>query len=105
MTVRIRSQVGTDDESATPVLTATAHELRLPLSHIKGCVASLRRTDVNLDEETQSEFLEQIENEADRLTQLVDSLCTRWSVLHEVRGLVRERPVQVVVPRWPPPAA
>jgi two-component system, OmpR family, sensor histidine kinase KdpD len=60
--------------SAAEILAATAHELRLPLSHIKGFVSSLRRTDVEWDEQTRREFIAEIDLETDRLTELVDSL-------------------------------
>jgi K+-sensing histidine kinase KdpD len=60
--VAIRSAATTDCQ-----LSAAAHELRLPLSHIKGFVSSLRRSDVVWDEETRKDFLLQIEREADRL--------------------------------------
>jgi two-component system sensor histidine kinase KdpD len=55
-------------------LSVTAHELRLPVSHIKGFVSTLRRRDVEWDEETRHEFLAQIERETDRLAQLIDDL-------------------------------
>jgi two-component system sensor histidine kinase KdpD len=55
-------------------LAAVAHDLRLPLSHIKGFVSSLRRADVDWDEQTRSVFLAEIDLETDRLTELVDSL-------------------------------
>jgi two-component system, OmpR family, sensor histidine kinase KdpD len=60
--------------SAEDILAATAHELRLPLSHIKGFVTSLRRTDVTWDEETRREFIAEIDVETDRLAELIDSL-------------------------------
>src|SRR4051812_33108019 len=60
--------------SAEDILAATAHELRLPLSHIKGFVTSLRRTDVTWGEETRREFIAGIDVETDRLAELVDSL-------------------------------
>jgi signal transduction histidine kinase len=60
--------------SAEDILAATAHELRLPLSHIKGFVTSLCRTDVTWGEETRREFIAEIDVETDRLAQLIDSL-------------------------------
>src|SRR5258708_14888484 len=60
--------------SAEEILAATAHELRLPLSHIKGFVSSLQRTDVEWDEQTRREFLTEIDLATDHLTELVDSL-------------------------------
>lgn len=60
--------------SENEALAATAHELRLPLSHIKGFVSALRHTDVEWDARTQREYLAEIELEADRLAALVESL-------------------------------
>ena len=55
-------------------VAAVAHDLKLPLSHIKGFVSSLRRDDLDWDEETRQEFLGEIEREVDRLAQMVDGL-------------------------------
>ena len=60
--------------STEDILAATAHELRLPLSHIKGFVSSLRRTDVTWGEETRREFMAEIDVETDRLAELINSL-------------------------------
>jgi two-component system, OmpR family, sensor histidine kinase KdpD len=112
-----------DDEE---LLAATAHELRLPLSHIKGFVSTLRRSDVEWDESTRREFLAEIETETDRLTELVDKLLDPSSPhrtmavspvreqtladpaalvrggLHRVRGLLRDHTVRVQLPAWLP---
>jgi len=53
--------VSAPDRVRDELLAATAHELRLPLSHIKGFVSSLRRTDVQWDEATRRDFLADIE--------------------------------------------
>ena len=71
--------------STDDILAATAHELRLPLSHIKGFVTSLRRTDVEWDDETRKEFIREIDLETDRLAEVVETLCTPWSAAE--RGL------------------
>jgi CheY-like chemotaxis protein len=63
------------------MLAAGAHELRLPISHIKGFVTTLRRTDVEWDERSRSDFLAEIELETDRLTELVDSLLEQKPVM------------------------
>jgi signal transduction histidine kinase len=55
-------------------LVATAHELRLPLSHIQGFVTSLRRTDVKGDDDTWKEFIAEIDLATDRMAEPVDSL-------------------------------
>jgi two-component system sensor histidine kinase KdpD len=87
------------EPSTGVILAATAHELRLPVSHIKGFVSSLRRTDVTWDRQTKREFLEGIETEADRLDQLIETLLTETSEYAVIRG--REiaestTPVQIV---------
>jgi two-component system, OmpR family, sensor histidine kinase KdpD len=56
------------------LLSMTAHEIRLPLSHIKCFVSSLRRSDVEWDDETRDSFLGEIECETERLEQLVEEL-------------------------------
>jgi PAS domain S-box-containing protein len=62
---------------ADAVLGEAAHELRLPLSHIKGFISSLRRSDLEWDRATHDEYLEDIENEADRLALLIEDLLER----------------------------
>lgn len=73
---------GSNFNPADCLLSAAAHELRLPLSHIKGFVSSLRRPSAQLDELTRQDFLAQIEGETDRLTQLIDDLVDHSSVGH-----------------------
>jgi signal transduction histidine kinase len=114
-------------ESASPqvILAATAHELRLPVSHIKGFVSSLRRTDIAWDGETTRQFLEEIEVEADRLQESIDSLLSNGadhrrgvlnhelqptkpakliqSALHRVHLILRDRLVRLDVPECLPP--
>lgn len=55
-------------------LDSVAHELRLPLSHIKGFVSSLCRTDMEWDPLTRRDFLAEIDHEADRLGRLIEEL-------------------------------
>jgi two-component system sensor histidine kinase KdpD len=106
--------------SAEEILAATAHELRLPLSHIKGFVTSLCRTDIEWDAETRTEFLADIDRETDRLAEIVDTLLAARTpngghkpdpevaithpativqgALHRIRGLLEGRPLQIDVP-------
>ena len=65
-----------DSALAQAVLAATAHELRLPISHMKGLVTSRRRLDVNWDEETRRDFLAETELETDRLADLIEAWFT-----------------------------
>ncbi|MHB8629387.1 MAG: sensor histidine kinase [Aggregatilineales bacterium] len=55
-------------------LAMISHELRTPLTSIKGFVTTLLATDVTWDVESQHEFLNIINDEADRLTELIAQL-------------------------------
>jgi signal transduction histidine kinase len=55
-------------------LATISHELRTPLGFIKGYSTTLLRQDTSWDAGTQHEFLTIIEEEADRLTQLIEDL-------------------------------
>jgi len=55
-------------------VSTISHELRTPLGFIKGYSTSLLRQDANWDEETQKEFLTIIDEEADRLSLLIENV-------------------------------
>lgn len=55
-------------------VSTISHELRTPLGFIKGYSTSLLRQDTTWDEPTQTEFLTIIDEEADRLTHLIDNM-------------------------------
>jgi two-component system, OmpR family, sensor histidine kinase VicK len=55
-------------------VSTISHELRTPLGFIKGYSTSLLRQDTTWDEETQKEFLTIIDEEADRLTRLIEDM-------------------------------
>lgn len=55
-------------------VSTISHELRTPLGFIKGYSTSLLRQDTNWDEETQREFLTIIDEEADRLSLLIENV-------------------------------
>jgi signal transduction histidine kinase len=55
-------------------ISTISHELRTPLGFIKGYVTTLMREDAEWDPEKRSEFLQIIDDEADRLTELIDNL-------------------------------
>ncbi len=55
-------------------ISTISHELRTPLGFIKGYVTTLMREDVDWDPETRREFLRIIDDEADRLRELIDNL-------------------------------
>jgi signal transduction histidine kinase len=55
-------------------VSTVSHELRTPLGFIKGYVTTLLRDDAQWDAETRQEFLRIIDEEADRLRELIDNL-------------------------------
>jgi len=55
-------------------VSTISHELRTPLGFIKGYSTSLLREDTSWDEATQKEFLNIIDEEADRLSLLIENV-------------------------------
>jgi signal transduction histidine kinase len=62
------------DQMKNQLLSIVSHELRTPLAAIKGFTTTLLREDVRWDEGTQRDFLQIIEEETDRLGELIDNL-------------------------------
>jgi len=62
------------DELRTAILRAVSHDLRTPLAGIKASVSSLRQEDVQWSDPDRAEFLQSIESETDRLTNIVTNL-------------------------------
>ncbi|MCU1380623.1 MAG: kdpD3, partial [Acidimicrobiales bacterium] len=58
----------------TAILAAVSHDLRTPLASIKASVTSLRQDDVSWPPEAVAEFLAMIDEETDRLDDLVGNL-------------------------------
>lgn len=55
-------------------ISTITHELRTPLGFIKGYTTTLLRADTQWDQDTQQEFLRIIDQEADRLQELIENL-------------------------------
>ena len=55
-------------------ISTISHELRTPLGFIKGYVTTLLRDDVDWNPETRAEFLRIVDDESDRLRELIDNL-------------------------------
>ncbi len=62
------------DELKTALLNAVSHDLRSPLASIIASAESLRQTDVPWTERERAEFVEAIEQQAERLSRIVSNL-------------------------------
>jgi len=67
-------------------ISTVSHELKTPVALIKGYAATLRRDDVTWDDASIREYSAVIEDEADRLTKLIENLLTASRIQAE-RGL------------------
>lgn len=87
------------------LLDAVTHDLRTPLTSVKAAVTTLLdETEVKLDDEARREFLEVINEEADRLNHFVENMVElarieagavnlrrRWSSVEEIVAMARAR--------------
>jgi signal transduction histidine kinase len=62
------------DQLQKDFIATISHELCTPLGFIKGYATTLLREDASWDESTRREFLQIIDEEADRLRELIDNL-------------------------------
>ena len=62
------------DELKSTFISVVSHELKTPVALIKGYTSTLRREDVAWDKHIVQDSLEIIEEEADRLTTMIDNL-------------------------------
>jgi PAS domain S-box-containing protein len=73
-TVRDISHFREADELKSTFISVISHELKTPVALIKGYVGTLRREDAVWDREVIEDSLEVIEEETDRLTELIENL-------------------------------
>jgi len=73
-TVRDITRFREADELKTTFISVISHELKTPVALIKGYVSTLRREDAQWDPSIVQDSLEVIEEEADRLTELIENL-------------------------------
>ena len=78
------------NELRTALLSAVSHDLRTPLASIKASVSSLRAGDVTWSAAESADFLAAIEDDTDRLNQLVGNLLDMSRLQTGVLDLVRE---------------
>jgi len=64
----------TAEEIKSTFISIVSHELRTPVALIKGYASTLRRDDAKWDKHTISDSLAVIEEEADRLSKMIDDL-------------------------------
>jgi signal transduction histidine kinase len=73
-TVRDITRFREADELKSTFVSVVSHELKTPIALIKGYVSTLRREDASWDRAIIKDSLEVIEEEADRLTEMVENL-------------------------------
>ncbi|UCD98848.1 MAG: GAF domain-containing protein [Chloroflexota bacterium] len=73
-TIRDISHFREADEIKRTFISVISHELKTPVALIKGYVGTLRREDAVWDREVVQDSLAVIEDEADRLTELIENL-------------------------------
>ena len=83
----------------TALLAAVSHDLRTPLASIKASVSSLRQDDIDWTAEDEADLLATIEQNADRLDDLIGNLLD-MSRLHtgSLQPFLRPTPVEEVAP-------
>src|SRR5512134_2237932 len=74
VSVRDITHFRTADEMKSTFISIVSHELRTPVALIKGYASTLRRDDARWDKATISDSLAVIEEEADRLSKMIDDL-------------------------------
>ena len=84
------------DRLKSELLSTVSHELRTPLASIKGYAGTLLRSDVDWDEETRREFLQIIDEESDRLGELIEDLLQMSQI---EAGTLRIDPQPMRMPR------
>jgi len=62
------------EELKSTFISVISHELKTPVALIKGYVSTLRREDASWDRQVVQDSLEVIEEEADRLTEMIENL-------------------------------
>lgn len=72
--VRDISHFRAADEVKSTFISIISHELKTPVALIKGYVSTLRREDAHWDRQIVDDSLQVIEEEADRLTSLIEDL-------------------------------
>jgi len=73
-TVRDITRFREAEELKSTFISVISHELKTPVALIKGYVGTLRREDADWNREIVRDSLEVIEEEADRLTELIENL-------------------------------
>ncbi len=74
VTVRDITRFRQAEELKSTFISIVSHELKTPVALIKGYVSTLRREDANWDRSIVADSLAVIEEESDRLTQMIENL-------------------------------
>ncbi len=74
VSIRDITHFRTAEEIKSTFISVVSHELRTPVALIKGYASTLRRDDAKWDKKTINDSLSVIEEEADRLSRMIDDL-------------------------------
>jgi len=77
------------DQLKSDLISFVSHELKAPITAVKGYTGSLLSSAIELDEQTRSDFLRTIDSEADRLSRLIDGFL-------DITRLDAGRPIEIV---------
>jgi PAS domain S-box-containing protein len=73
-TIRDMTRFRESEELKNTFMSVISHELKTPVALIKGYVSTLRRDDADWEKEIIQDSLEVIEEESDRLTEMIENL-------------------------------
>ena len=82
------------DELKTEFVATISHELRTPLAAIYGSAQTLRRPDLELDDERRARLLEVITNESERLTRIAGDILLA-NTLDANRLILAREPIEL----------
>lgn len=78
----------------TQFVANVSHELKTPLTSIKGFAETLREVD---DEKTKNKFLDIINDESERLTRLINDILTLSHIEHQKEVVVEDIDVKAII--------